>query len=231
MPSPTSATLFGPTAGECAINSSAFSVTLDQPADVGGVVVTVTSSVAGDTVGTFTVRPSSGGTRNISISTTPTLTVVDSPWAYMSQSPRVGLSGPASGDCSVVSTNFTVGFFRAACVGGVTITVTSSEASDTITPSSFTVAAGGFSGSFTVTPNTCGNRTITIATNPPATLITGSPRTYGSNCACPDDAGSVSRSLTWTCLAVSPARGRRRFPDTRGLAVQGHSYGDGRTRA
>lgn len=211
MPSPTSATLSGPVSGECNQASTDFTVTLDQPADTGGVVVTVTSTVGGDTItstpftiaagvssGTFKLTPSSGGNRDISISTAPTLTVVNSPWTYLAKSPPVVLSGPSSGDCSIASTNFTVSLTRPACTGGTLVTVTSSDGSDVITPSSFTIAAGTTTGTFTVTPNTCGNRTISIATSPVAVATTGSPKTYGSNCACPDNAGTVNRSQAWT---------------------------------
>lgn len=47
--SPTTATLTGPTSGALGSQSTAFTVTLDQPAEVGGVVVTVTSTVSTDT--------------------------------------------------------------------------------------------------------------------------------------------------------------------------------------
>jgi hypothetical protein len=96
---PTSATLTGPTSGQCDTPSSNFRVDLDAPAGGGGVMVTISSTVGGDTItpdaafpinpipagntaGFFTLTPSTLGARNISISTTPALTISGSPITY-----------------------------------------------------------------------------------------------------------------------------------------------------
>ena len=92
---PTTATLTGPTSGTTGSPSTNFTATLDHPAGVGGVVVTPHSSVGGDTLtpttvtiaqgassGTFTLTASTGGARNISITTSPALTYSGSPIVY-----------------------------------------------------------------------------------------------------------------------------------------------------
>lgn len=97
MPSPTTATLTGPTSGNGGFLSTPFTVTLDHPADPGGVTVTPASSVGGDTLtpssfniasgtttGTFQLTPSTCSNRNISITTSPVLTYAGSPITYNS---------------------------------------------------------------------------------------------------------------------------------------------------
>lgn len=91
----TTATLSGPTSGSCGFESTSFSIDLDGVAPTGGVSVAVVSSVGGDTItstpvfipaggnfGQFTLTPSTAGSRNVSITTTPTLIIAGSPIAY-----------------------------------------------------------------------------------------------------------------------------------------------------
>jgi len=97
---PTTATLSGPFSGPVNAASSNFTVTLDQPAQSGGVSCPVASSVGGDTItstpvvivsgqttGAFTITPRAlngiGGVRYITLgATTPSLTIAGSPIAY-----------------------------------------------------------------------------------------------------------------------------------------------------
>ncbi len=96
MPAPTTATLSGPASGLVGAVSGNFAITLDQPAQSGGVSCPISSSVGGDTItstpvviasgqstGAFTITPSTVGSRNITLgATTPSLTVAGSPKAY-----------------------------------------------------------------------------------------------------------------------------------------------------
>lgn len=103
QPQPTIATLTGPTTGLDSVQSAAFTVGLDQPAQSGGVTVTPGSTGVSDT---FQATPGGGnvssvsipsgststtfylttgglmGNRGISISTSPTPTYVGSPLTY-----------------------------------------------------------------------------------------------------------------------------------------------------
>jgi len=96
---PTTATLSeGAASGLVGVASANFTVTLDQAAQTGGVSCPITSSVGGDTItstpvviasgnstGTFTITPSTVGSRNITLgTTTPSLTIAGSPQAYNS---------------------------------------------------------------------------------------------------------------------------------------------------
>lgn len=112
------------------------------------------------------------------------------------------LSGPNSGLCSVVSGVFTVTLDQPAGVGGVTVTVTDSVGGDTITATPFTIAAGHQTGTFTITPTTCGHRSISITTDP-VLIINGSPIDYNSLCNCPDDAGTNSQSQNWGHVSLT----------------------------
>lgn len=90
---PTTATLSGPSTSVVGSASSNFTITLDQPAQSGGVSCVVTSSGGGDTIttspvviaqgvstGTFTITASASGARTITLaSTTPSLTIAGSP--------------------------------------------------------------------------------------------------------------------------------------------------------
>jgi hypothetical protein len=111
------------------------------------------------------------------------------------------LGGPASGECTVVSAEFTVALDHAAGAGGVVVTVSDSVGGDTITSSPFTIPVGATTGTFTITPTTCGNRDISITTTPALTII-GSPATYNSLCNCPDDTGANSRVQDWNSTDV-----------------------------
>ena len=93
---PTTATLTGPASGLAGVASANFTITLDHPAQTGGVSCPITSSVGGDTVttlpvvitvgnttGTFTITPSATGSRNVTLgATTPSLTLAGTPIAY-----------------------------------------------------------------------------------------------------------------------------------------------------
>lgn len=100
MPTPTTAFLTGDPYGTTGIQQ-AFTVTLDQPAGLGGVVVTPASNVPGDTfqaavggvstanitirqgdsAGTFWLTPVANGARNVTITSIPSLTYTGSPVA------------------------------------------------------------------------------------------------------------------------------------------------------
>ena len=95
------------------------------------------------------------------------------------------LSGPTSGNLGSQSRAFTVTLDKAAGYGGITVTPSSSNGSDTFQATqgganvtSVTLAAGQPSGTFRLTPGgATGNRTITITTSPTLTCP-GSPFTY-----------------------------------------------------
>ena len=200
---PTTATLTGPTSGTVGVASTNFTITLDHAAQSGGVSCPVSSSVGGDTVttspvviasgqttGTFTITPSTTGNRNITLgTTTPSLSIAGSPITYNSTaaSPTTAtLSGPTSGTDGVASTNFTITLDHAAESGGVSCVITDSVGGDTVTTSPVTIASGQTTGTFTITPSTTGNRSVTLTSatkqSPQSgTLsIAGSPITYNS---------------------------------------------------
>jgi len=99
MPSPTTATLAGPSVALVGPQSGTFTVTLDQPAQTGGVVVSLLStdasgtfqaSIGGGNVasvtipassssGTFYLTPATHQITNVSITTSPVLSYVGSP--------------------------------------------------------------------------------------------------------------------------------------------------------
>jgi hypothetical protein len=122
---PTTATLSaGSTSGPVNTPSSAFTITLDHPVQSGNVVVTVTDSVGGDTVttspvtiatgqsmGTFTITPTTTGARPISITTSPVLTYAGTPITYTATAAATG------------SYYSTVGGFASGLVGTVGYTV------------------------------------------------------------------------------------------------------------
>lgn len=102
---PTTATLYGPITGTAGVESTAFTIQLDQPAPSSGISCSITSSVGGDTItstpiviasgqmsGTFTITPtvSTTGNRDITLaSTTPTLTIAGSPITYDAIAPPI----------------------------------------------------------------------------------------------------------------------------------------------
>lgn len=112
------------------------------------------------------------------------------------------LSGPTTGVCSVVSSNFTVTLDAVAPGGGVSVAITSTVGGDTILSTPLVIAAGNISGTFTLTPLSIGNRDISIATTPSLT-IAGSPITYASTGKCPDDTAVVSRTKVWPGAIVT----------------------------
>jgi hypothetical protein len=151
---PTSATLSGPTSGIVGVESTAFTVTVDQTASTGGVTVTPASSIGSDTfqatsgggnISTVTIPAGStsvtfyltpGGTagnRSISITTLPSLTYSGSPITYSAAAVPTSatLSGPTSGTVGVESTAFTVTLNQPASTGGVIVIPASTNGSDT----------------------------------------------------------------------------------------------------
>ena len=107
------------------------------------------------------------------------------------------LTGPGSGECSEVSDVFVVTLDQPAAAGGVEVTVADTVGTDIVSHSPFIIAAGDSTGTFTITPATCGDRSISITTNPALTIVS-SPATYSSLCACPDDTGTNDRVQAWT---------------------------------
>lgn len=107
-----------------------------------------------------------------------------------------------SGECSIVSNNFVVSLDQPAPLGGVEVMVSSTVGGDIITTSPFTILFGDTSGTFTLTPTVCGNRDISITTNPVLALV-NSPATFNATCACPDDSGTNDRVETWTRGIIS----------------------------
>jgi hypothetical protein len=136
------------------VQSTAFTVTVNQPASTGGVTVTPASSggadtfqatsggsnvssitiPAGSTSVTFYLTPGgTAGTRSISITTSPSLSYSGSPITYSAAAvPRAAtLSGPTSGIVGVQSTAFTVTLDQPASTGGVTVAPASTNGADT----------------------------------------------------------------------------------------------------
>jgi hypothetical protein len=109
---PTKATVTGPTSGANGAQSTVFTVTLDVAAPTGGVVVTPASTGSGDTfqatvgggnvttitiaagqtTGTFYLKPGSTSWRSVSITTSPTLLYPGSPAPYLSGTSRTYFS-------------------------------------------------------------------------------------------------------------------------------------------
>ena len=103
-PPPTTATLSGPTSGTLGVQSSAFTVALDQPAPSGGVIVMLCSSDGSDTfqhaganvssvtvpqglsVVTFYFTPGDSGERMLTFTTSPSLTLEGTPLMYTAAS-------------------------------------------------------------------------------------------------------------------------------------------------
>ncbi len=150
----TTASLSGPTFGGLDSQSTAFTVTVNQPASTGGVTVTPASSggadtfqatsggssassitiPAGSTSVTFYLTPGgTAGNRSISITTSPSLSYSGSPITYSAAAVPTAatLSGPTSGIVGVQSTAFTVTLDQPASTGGVTVAPASTNGSDT----------------------------------------------------------------------------------------------------
>src|SRR4051812_49032254 len=108
------------------------------------------------------------------------------------------LTGPTSGMCGVVSTNFTVTLDDVAPVGGVSVAIVSAVGGDAFSPNPLVIPAGSNSGTFTLTPNSSvGSRNVSIATTP-ALTIAGSPISYNATGNCPDDAGGTNQTKDWS---------------------------------
>ncbi len=120
------------------------------------------------------------------------------------------LSGPTSGTVGVASTNFTITLDYAAQSGGVSCTITDSVGGDTITSTPVVIASGQTTGTFTITPSTTGNRTITLASTSPTLTIAGSPITYNSLAPATARRFNVDGVLTWD----SHSNSRRARPTT-----------------
>jgi hypothetical protein len=189
---PTTATLSGATSGYVSIPVT-YTITLDQPAGVGGVSCpvactlgwTVTSSpvviAQGSTTGTFTVTPTTAATASVSLSaTTPSLTLAGTPISVVATvhpSTTATLTGPTKGHPSVASPPFTVTLDYPADQT-YTITPASSGSGDTCSPATLTFNIGQSSHTFTVTPGSgTGSRNVTITSSPSLTC-SGSPIAY-----------------------------------------------------
>src|SRR5208283_5525829 len=175
---PTAATLTGPGTGFMGVESTAFTVTLNQPASMGAVTVTPGSSSSTDTfqgtaggsnvssvtipVGstsvTFYVTPGgTAGNLSMTITTSPTLTYSGSPIMYSAAAVPTGatLTGPGTGFMGVESTAFTVTLNQPASMGAVTVTPGSSSSTDT-----FQGTAGGSNVSSVTIP--VGSTSVTV---------------------------------------------------------------------
>jgi hypothetical protein len=151
---PTAAMLPGRSSGIVGVQSTAFTVTVNQPASTGGVTVAPVSSggldtfqatsggsnvssvtiPAGSTSVTFYLTPGgTAGNRSISITTSPALTYSGSPITYSAVAVPTAatLSGPSSGIIGVESTAFSVTLDQPASTGSVTVTPASTNGSDT----------------------------------------------------------------------------------------------------
>src|SRR5208282_5953740 len=217
---PTAATVAGPTSGVIGVESTAFTVTVNQPALTGGVTVTPASTSgsdtfqaaaggsnvtsvtipAGSTSVTFYLTPGgSAGNRSISVTTTPALTYSGSPITYSAAAPPTAatVAGPTSGVIGVESTAFTVTVNQPALTGGVTVTPASTSGSDTFQATaggsnvtSVTIPAGSTSVTFYLTPGGSAGNRSISVTTTPALTYSGSPITYSA--AAPPTAATVA---------------------------------------
>ena len=143
-----------------------FTVGLNEVAGTGGITVTLSSSNGSDTFqatkggsnlspkqitiaagsinGTFWLTPSSTGTRNISITTSPTLSYIDSPFTY---------------DALTTATGYTV---------------TGASGGHQLVPETWTVTlvGGDFNGTITATPGNVLTGTASLTSG--STIVTGS---------------------------------------------------------
>jgi hypothetical protein len=158
--------------------SSTGTVTLDNPAPVGGAVVSLTSNntaaaqvpatvtvLAGATTATFTATTSTVASNTVvtitalynSVSRTATLTVT---------APVAALSGVSVNPASVlggVSSTGTVTLNNPAPVGGALVSLTSSNTAAAQVPATVTVLAGAMTASFTATTSpVASNAVVTI---------------------------------------------------------------------
>jgi hypothetical protein len=149
---PTTATITGPASGNISTQSTAFTVTLDRPAQYGGLTVTPASSVGADafqatsgggnvstitiaegtTTGTFYLTPvAPSGNRNVSVTSTPTATS-STPVVYncigVSNATGYTVTGPAGGHIHSPAT-YTVTLTPpgSTYIGAITATPTGSQ--------------------------------------------------------------------------------------------------------
>jgi len=202
------ATDSGPTSGLLGSQSTAFTVSLNQPAAPGGVTVTPVSTngsdtfqaasggsnvssvaiPAGSTSVTFYLTPGgTAGNRSISITTSPSLTYSGSPITYSAAAVPTAatLAGPSTGFVGVQSTAFTVTVNQPAAPGGVTVTPVSTNGSDTFQAgsggsnvSSVAIPAGSTSVTFYLTPGGTAGNRSISITTSPSLSYSGSPITY-----------------------------------------------------
>jgi len=165
---PTTATLSGPTSGYVGQASDLFTITLDAPAEVGGVSCTITDSVsngeitstpvviaAGQSSGTFTITAGTAGNRTIALaSTSPVLAIAGSPITY-NATIIYGLSvNPARLNPSSTKTVTFLGF-----------NTTWNSTPPTISASGAPTADGSWSiGTLTVVNDTTATRSVTTGT-------------------------------------------------------------------
>ena len=205
------ATLSGPTAGGLGFQSTAFTVTLNEPALSGGVIVTPFSSSSADTFQaalggsnvsnvliaggsiavTFYVTP--GGTmgnRSIAITTGPALTYSGTPITYSATGlpTTATLSGPGAGIVGVHSSAFTVSLDEPASTGGVIVTLASTIGGDTFQAtagggnvSSVTIPAGSTAVAFFITPGGTAGNRNISITTSPSLTYSGSPLSYNAS--------------------------------------------------
>jgi hypothetical protein len=215
--SATTATLSGPTSGTVSAQSTAFTVTLNNPAGYGGVTVTPASSVGGDTFqatsgggnvttitiaqgassGTFYLTPSStSGSRNVSITTSPVLTYSGSPSSYSANpavpsATRLILTGPTGGLANVASRTFAITpDGSASCTA--TVTITGGGLSTTVTK---TFSSSNTPQTFTITPTAAGVVSLTPSNN-----------------------GSLANSPAWNYTVATVPTHREVFSVVRGFA-------------
>jgi hypothetical protein len=186
---PTMATLAGPSpsSGLVGQQSGAFSVTLDVQAPFGGITVNLSSNGSGDTfqavvsgsnVTTVTIpagqtsvnfylTPGTTGTRHVSITTTPTLTIAGSPVTYTSNSNTATsytFSGPSGGIVNVVSGTFTVTLNGVPPGGNCVVTITPSGGGLT-NPIPLTFSGSTTVQTFTIDPSALDTVNLTPTNN------------------------------------------------------------------
>ena len=115
----------------------------------------------------------------------------------MSITAFVSPPSPDDGLCGLVSNAWSITLSGTLGIAAV-FTVTTSVGGDTITSSPVTIPIGQTSGAFTITPATCGSRTITISTSTSGVVVTGSTATYTSDCNCPSNSGGNAQSASYT---------------------------------
>ena len=226
-------TLAGPSpaSGTSTVQSAAFTVTLNEVAQTGGVVVTPSGTLSGDTFQAtlggsnvtsvtipagqtsvvFYLTPGASGTDSISITTAPAYAYSGSPVSYTSNPIVATLTGPIAGVGTMQSTAFSVTLGTAAPSGGITVTPASTASGDTFQATSggnnvttITIAAGQTTGSFYLTPTTTtGSHAISITTSPVCTY-TGSPHGYRIGWGYINSGGTQLTSGSNTSISYTP---------------------------